>query len=318
MTSVHVTPSSVVMKSREKYEILDIIPLYSVSVNNLSYLEPHESNSFEVIHQDEVIEFQTESESEKRIWVEKLILAIHSCYRSRDALDPVGWHHAVALGTLHAAAYTGNADQLNLHLALLDGKVPDIPDEVGMCPIHWAALSGHRALVTQLLDSGSEVDVLNDGLNSPLLLAASQGHELVVNTLLERGADPFLRNLKDRDALFMAALYAPNARGLAKIFMFLHFRGVDLNRLDASGSAPLHECADRNLSRPVRLLVDAGAMVNNKHGRTGSTPLQVACEHDSPDVETIRSLLEKGAYPNWKDTGNKTAFELVLQKNMVH
>jgi len=103
----------------------------------------------------------------------------------------------------------------------------------------------------------------------------------------------------------------------AKIFMFLHFRGVDLNRQDSSGSAPLHECSSRNLSRPVRLLVDAGALVNNRHGRTGMIPLQVACANDDPDVETIRSLLEKGAHPNWRDADNLTAFEYVLRKNMV-
>lgn len=317
VASVTTSASVVVMKSRERYEIHEILPLNAILVNSLSYLEPHDSNSFEIIHDGRVFEFQTESESEKRIWVEKIILAIHSSVRRLDGLNKAGWHHKVATGTLHSAAFEGDVDRLTLHLNILGDKSPDIIDEVGMCPIHWAALGGHRNAVVKLLESGSEVDLLNNGLNSPLLLAASQGHELVVNALLERGADPFVRNLKDRDALFMAALYAPNAKGLAKIFMFLHFRGVDLNRQDSGGSAPLHECASRNLSRPVRLLVDAGALVNNKHGRTGMIPLQVACANDNPDVETIRSLLEKGAHPNWKDAENLTAFEYVLRKNMV-
>lgn len=305
------------MKSYEKYEILEILQLQSISVNSLSYLEPHEANTFEIIYEGKALEFLAESESEKRIWVEKLVLAVQSSYHRRGFINQPGWHHDVASGTLHAAAHAGNVDRLSLHLTLLGDKSPDFQDEVGMCPIHWAALGGHRAAVVQLLEAGSEVDLLNNGLNSPLLLAASQGHEMVVNTLLERGADPFARNLKDRDALFMSALYAPNAKGLAKIFMFLHFRGVDLNRQDSSGSAPLHECALRSLSRPIRLLVDAGALVNNRHGRTGMIPLQIACMNDSPDIETIRSLLEKGAHPNWRDAENRTAFEYVLKKNTV-
>lgn len=311
------TPSSIMIKSKESFEIQEVLYLNSLSVNSLSFLEPHESNSFEVVCSDRTIEFQVETESEKRIWVEKLLLGIHSTFRGRTHREAVGWQHKVALGSLHSTALLGDLDKLNLHLTILGEKSPDIPDEVGMCPIHWAALGGQRAAVVQLLDAGSEVDHLNNGLNSPLLLAASQGHDLVVNTLLERGADPAARNLKDRDALFMSALYAPNAKGLAKIFMFLHFRGVDLDRLDSSGSAPLHECAARNLSRPVRLLVEAGAEVNNKHGRSGMTPLQVACCNDNPDVETIRSLLEKGAHPNWKDAENCSAFERVLKVQMV-
>jgi ankyrin repeat protein len=318
VTTVQTTAGSVMMKSKEKYEIQDILYLDKICVNNLNYLEPHEATAFEISHEDgRIYEFLTESESEKRIWVEKIIQSIHCTLKASGAELSPGWHHRIAQGSLHSAAILDHMDRVNFHLSKLAGKSPDIADELGMCPIHWAALAGNRSIVVALLDNGSHIDVLNNGLNSPLLLAASQGHEMVVNTLLERGADAFIRNLKDRDALFMSALYAPNAKGLAKIFMFLHFRGVDLNRLDSTGSAPLHECAARNLSRPVRLLVDAGAEVNNKQGRSGVTPLQVACCNSKPDVETIRTLLEKGAYPNWRDNENMTAFEHVLRKNLV-
>jgi len=34
--------------------------------------------------------------------------------------------------------------------------------------------------------------------------------------------------------------------------------------------------------------------VNGKHGTTQLTPLQMACGHSEPDVETIRSFLDKG------------------------
>lgn len=63
--------------------------------------------------------------------------------------------------------------------------------------------------------------------------------------------------------------------------------------MDSLGATPLHVCAEKNLARPVRMLVDAGANVNVKHQKTGLTPLQMACCHDFPDVETIRSFLDK-------------------------
>jgi len=63
--------------------------------------------------------------------------------------------------------------------------------------------------------------------------------------------------------------------------------------------------------------VDAGAAVNNKHGRSGITPLQVACSAKFPDAETVRSFLDKGAFPNWKDAQNRSAFELALSVHQV-
>ena len=42
----------------------------------------------------------------------------------------------------------------------------------------------------------------------------------------------------------------------------LSFKGLDLNQADKVGATPLHLCAERNLARPVRMLVDSGADVN--------------------------------------------------------
>ena len=106
-----------------------------------------------------------------------------------------------------------------------------------MAPIHWAALKGSEACLRILLDKGADFDCLNGGLfwrsmflfssislglNSPLLLAAAYGHDTVARILIgyplsslstfpltfstEKGADPMIRNLRDRDAVFMAVV----------------------------------------------------------------------------------------------------------------
>jgi len=89
-------------------------------------------------------------------------------------------------------------------------------------------------------------------------------------------------------------------------------KGVDLNQHDSSGATPLHECAGRNLPLPIQLLVDAGANVNKKHGLNGLTPLQISCSIEAPDAETVRTFLEKGAHPNWKDVYGKSALDICL------
>ncbi|CAE7536476.1 ANKRD52 [Symbiodinium microadriaticum] len=181
-----------------------------------------------------------------------------------------------------------------------------------MAPIHWAAMKGNEACLRILLERGADVDCLNSGLNSPLLLAAAFGHDTLARILIEKGADPFVRNLKDRDAVFMAVVYGHASKGLPWTLQLLDSKGMDLNQVDSLGATPLHVCAEKNLARPVRMLVDAGANVNVKHQKTGLTPLQMACSQKSPDVETIRSFLDKGAYANWRDFQGRTAFELVI------
>lgn len=182
-----------------------------------------------------------------------------------------------------------------------------------MTALHWAVMRGHEVAVRYLLDRGAEVDVLQKGLNTPLLLAAASGHENIARLLIERGADLNTLNHRGYDAVFMAVLCGHTAKGLPWLLQLLHTKGMNLNRFDRSGATPLHLCAERNLARPVRMLVDAGADVNARHARTQLTPLQMACSSKHPDVETIRSFLDKGAYPNWKDVSGRTAFDLALR-----
>jgi len=44
----------------------------------------------------------------------------------------------------------------------------------------------------------------------------------------------------------------------------------------------------------------------------------MACGNSDPDVETIRSFLDKGAYVNWRDLQGRTAFDLVLYSQQRH
>jgi ankyrin repeat protein len=255
--------------------------------------------------------------------LENVILAYH---RQTDIVKMVGWFHDMIQGNIFSAAYMGDIAELRKHIKQLadvksqqqssqyqyDNTLLDEPDLTGMTALHWASLRGHEGCVRLLLDKGADVDILQKGMNSPLLLAAAGGHETVARLLLERGADISLRNVKGHDAVFMSVLYGHATKGLPWLLQLLTHRGVDLNQVDSCGATPLHLCAEKNLARPVRMLVDAGADVNAKHSVSQWSPLQLACKHRTPDVETIRSFLDKGAYPNWKDLQGKTAFGIAL------
>jgi ankyrin repeat protein len=111
----------------------------------------------------------------------------------------------------------------NCDIATCIGKLNE-PDAAGMMPLHWAAFNGYLDCVTELVEAGANVDTLNSGLNTPLMIAASRGYYEVVDYLIQSNADIFTRNLKDRDALFMAVLYAYKYRSLKNIIECLKRR----------------------------------------------------------------------------------------------
>mmetsp|Transcript_24130 Transcript_24130/g.24718 ORF Transcript_24130/g.24718 Transcript_24130/m.24718 type:complete len:810 (+) Transcript_24130:123-2552(+) len=308
--------------SQSEYDLQQVLWIKDMKINNLAYDEDEDPTAFEILmysgnkrpHMSLI--FTCDSEPNKEHWFTEISYSIFGYYRNSPLSRKLGWFYEVCLGSIHSAAYTGNSLMLRKHLRLLEkNKVkfnPDAPDECGMAAIHWAALKGNEACLRILVDKGADVDCLNGGLNSPLLLAAAYGHDTVARILIEKGSDPMIRNLRDRDAVFMAVVYGHASKGLPWTLQLLNSKGVNLNQVDSLGATPLHVCAEKNLARPVRMLVDAGANVNVKHQKTGLTPLQMACSHDIPDVETIRSFLDKGAYANWRDFQGRTAFEMVL------
>lgn len=239
--------------------------------------------------------------------IENTLLAYH---RQTEMAKQLGWFHDIIQGNYHSAAYLGDLALLRKHLK----TTPiDEVDKAGMTALHWAVLRGHEVCVRFLLDRGADVDVLQKGLNTPLLLAAACGHETIARLLIDAGSDVKNRNIKGHDAVFMAVLYGHASKGLPWLLQLLTAKGMDLNEVDSAGATPLHLCAEKNLARPVRMLVDSGADVNARHAKTQLTPIQMACSHVNPDMETIRSFLDKGAYPNWKDLQGRTAFDLAMQ-----
>ena len=304
-----------------EFELQEVLWIKDIKLNALKYDKGEDPTAFELqtIQRNNGTKkyksyiFCADNELAKENWVNEIKYTIYGYYLGTPASKNIGWFHEVVIGTFQSAAYTGNLKMLRIHLKELGNiNSPDIPDESGMCPIHWAVWKGHESCVRILLDKGADVDCLNGGLNSPLLLAAARGHDTVARLLIEKGADPSQRNLRDRDAVFMAVVYGHASKGLPWLLQLLTSKGLNLNQTDSIGATPLHVCAEKNLARPVRMLVDSGANVNVIHQMNKLTPLQMACNQSHPDVETIRSFLDKGSNPNWRDSKGQTAFSLVM------
>ncbi|KAJ8127252.1 hypothetical protein O1611_g6385 [Lasiodiplodia mahajangana] len=150
-----------------------------------------------------------------------------------------------------------------------------------MDSLHWAAIYNKTEALCALLDSGADIESLDDQDATPLLLACLQGHTNIVRALLERGANP--NHAATRGAKHRA----------------------------------LHLAARRGSAAIVQMLLEAGASGNSRIDKPHrDTPLHQAMylAHQNPDqyMEAVQVLLEFGADVDITKGGGKTALHLAI------
>jgi uncharacterized protein len=149
-------------------------------------------------------------------------------------------------------------------LALLEWSGTESSQEPfvrGSTALHYAANDGRMKLVDRLIDFGADVNAANAGwFRSVLSWAANNARTDVIKLLLARGSRP-----DSLDAMHAAA-WGGSDRGKGK---------------------------EDAYAESLRLLVEAGADINDRRHRNGITPLAVALE--SGNVGAIRFLCSRGA-----------------------
>ena len=230
-------------------------------------VEESPAYSFEIISSDKVLHLSVDSEAERCTWVETLTSAsVAYCHglqhlqqqqqqQSAENCWVPGWQHLRNRGTLWSACMRGEVNEVAFLLKQGDLATRiNAADDLGLSPLHWAALSGNCKIVALLVEAGADVNALNNSLCSPLHLAAASGYTDIVLYLLERGADGTSKNVMDRDAAFCALLYAHAAPALSVIVENLVGSGCNVNEVDCTGRAAIHEAACRGLLASIQVL----------------------------------------------------------------
>lgn len=163
------------------------------------------------------------------------------------------------------------------------GADPRIPKPHGdqLIPVlHDAVRTGDQELVQMILDKGVDINAQSTGWPTTALMWAGK-HPQVVKLLLERGADASVRTSTGQSALIWAAC------------------------------SDLPELAMKPES--IRMLVEAGAPLNDKYFDGGETAL--ICAAGKASVEAVRVLAMAGADPNQVDNEGHTALGHVARAN---
>ena len=209
-------------------------------------------------------------------------------------------------GDLTPLQKAASAGQLRVVEFLLEnGALRDSTGSRQSAPIHYAAARGHKSVVELLLKAGTPASLEGVSGVTPLHLAAAAGHRQVVQTLIDAGAD---LNATLREELSKEIFGLQIPRGVTPLWVAI-FKGssadvdallaakADVNAASEGSPTPFEAAVWRDDPNLVLWMLDAGANLEPKRGRTAPLLLAVSASQE----RVVRLLLEKRADPNTPD-----------------
>jgi len=173
---------------------------------------------------------------------------------------------------------------------LKEGQNPDLPDNEGGRPLHYAAEKGHQQMVELLLKTGQvDADARGKYGWSPLFVAVGNEHDGVVKLLLETGkVDVNVEDKHGRTPLYWA-VYMGNEGVLT---LLLKTGQVEIDARDEDGKTSLLMAAYRGYEGVAKLLLETGKVDVNARDQSGRTSLHWAAELGHERV--VELLLKTG------------------------
>jgi len=174
-------------------------------------------------------------------------------------------------------------------------------NDYGATALSVAASNGNSALITLLLEGHADPNKALLSGETPLMTAVDAGNAEAARLLLAHGADI---NAKETKGGQTALMWAAANREPAIVTLLLD-HGADARARSKRGFTPLLFAAQQGDVESGRLLLQAGADVNDRSGNDRKTPLIVAAASGGKEFSAL--LLDKGADPDLADEGGFTA-----------
>ncbi|XP_047337573.1 putative E3 ubiquitin-protein ligase XBAT31 [Impatiens glandulifera] len=188
--------------------------------------------------------------------------------------------------------------------------------------LHIAAANGQIEILSMLLETSVNPDLLNRLKQTPLMLAAMHGKISCVEKLIEAGANILMFDSAHRRTCLHYAAYYGHSDCLQVILSAASSPHVSaswgyarfVNIRDGKGATPLHLAARQKRSGCVHTLLDNGALVcasTSGYGIPASTPLHLAARSGS--IDCIRELLAWGADRLQIDASGRIPYTVALK-----
>ncbi|XP_053709040.1 caskin-1-like isoform X13 [Synchiropus splendidus] len=214
---------------------------------------------------------------------------------------------ADGLSPLHHAALSGNKELISL---LLEAQAAvDIKDNKGMRPLHYAAWQGRTEPMKMLLKSGSSVNGQSDEGQIPLHLSAQHGHYDGSEMLLQHQSNPVISDSAGKTPLDLACEFGRVAVVQLLLSSNMCAAMLEPKPSDPNGVSPLHLAAKNGHMDVIRLLIQAGIDIN-RQSESGTALHQAAL---CGKTEVVRLLLDSGISAGVRNTLSQTALDIVNQ-----
>lgn len=206
-----------------------------------------------------------------------------------------------------------NAPKETLELVLKEGycemEKVDL-DVYNSTPLVYAAHVDNAEYVKLLLKHGANPKAKSSKGGSALHFAAESGNKDIIFQLVEHGCDANMIGEERRSAL-MTAIMAPTKPTTLDVVRYLVKERANLDHVDSLGETALFYAIRQTNVEVVDLLLDSGAAPNVTTPKDKMTPLlflaKMANEKNQPSMlHMARSLLEHGADVNAADEESYT------------
>ncbi|XP_058454215.1 NF-kappa-B inhibitor cactus isoform X1 [Malaya genurostris] len=148
----------------------------------------------------------------------------------------------------------------------------DIQNDIGQTPLHLSVLTGQSRLVRRLILAGAKAGIRDVEGNTPLHLACLHSNNECAKELLT----PLTAvELQQSSPAVQAAIKIPQ----------------DLEQWNYNGKRCVHIAAETSNIEILRYLLNAGADINSREGKSGLTPLHIAIE--SGNESLLNFLLDE-------------------------
>jgi ankyrin repeat protein len=209
---------------------------------------------------------------------------------------------------LHYTILYYNVNDMNekfVELLLENNANPNIKNNAGITPLHYAAISGNFKLMELLLKYGADPKIIDTKFCSCLYYLmepcdVSPYADIMIKKLLSMGVDLYGNNINNSPLMALLDSYIKNPNKTKEniIYMLLEDKNININlnfefdavyinnykKVIGYKTTPIHLIMKENKLNIAKKMIEYGVSLDAKSEYSNMTPFEFACVNNWPEI----------------------------------